>query len=70
MIHITTVTYFRRSAKLAYVSAQKFYLGRGLVVLPRIYPFVRSASQPQNTTAFASPLVFKFHKRDYPYAGS
>jgi hypothetical protein len=46
MIRITTVTYFRRLAKLAYVSAKNFYPGRGSVVLPRIYPFVRSASQP------------------------
>jgi hypothetical protein len=54
MIHITIL--FQRSAKLAYVSAKNFRLGRGSVVLLRIYLFVRSASQSQDTTAFASLL--------------
>jgi len=71
VIHITV---FRKAAKLTYVTAKNFRQGRGLVVLPRIhiYPFVRSASQPQDTIAFArSPgLEDKFHKRDYPHAGS
>lgn len=48
-----------RSAKLAYVSAKKFRVGRGSDVLPRIYPFVRLLASPRDTSAFANLLDLK-----------
>ena len=56
---IFSLPFFRRSAKINHVFVKNFRLGRGSVVLLRIYPFVHSASQPHYTSAFANLLDLK-----------